>query len=67
MWNLHCRHKWKAKIGLKRVKEDDFISPINTLPVIKDLIVKRDAIPRQMIGYNKISNKNNLNVEGGFL
>ena len=46
-----------------RVKEGDTISPLGTLPVIKDLIVKRDAIPRQMIGYNKIPYKNNLNVE----
>ena len=46
-----------------RVKDDDLISPISTLPVIKDLIVKRDGIPRQMIGYNKIPFKNNLNVE----
>ena len=29
----------------------------------KRLIVKRDAIPRQMVGYNKIPNKNNLNIE----
>ena len=46
-----------------RVKADDLISPLSTLPVIKDLIVKRDAIPRQMVGYNKIPNKNNLNIE----
>ena len=46
-----------------RVKEGDILSPIATLPVIKDLIVKRDGIPRQMIGYNKLAYKNNLNVE----
>ena len=46
-----------------RVKEDDVISPIATLPVIKDLIVKRDSISRQLIGFNNISRKNNLNVE----
>ena len=46
-----------------RVKDDDLISPISTLPVIRDLIVKRDGIPRQMVGYNKIPFKNNLNVE----
>ena len=48
-----------------RVKENDVISPISTLPVIKDLIVKRDNIARQLIGFNNIANKNNLNVEAG--
>ena len=46
-----------------RVKENDVISPLATLPVIKDLIVKRDSISRQLIGFNNISRKNNLNVE----
>ena len=46
-----------------RVKEGDTLGPMATLPVIKDLVVKRDMIPRQMVGYNKISSKNNLNVE----
>ena len=46
-----------------RVKENDVISPLATLPVIKDLIVKRDNISRQLIGFNNISRKNNLNVE----
>ena len=46
-----------------RVKEGDILSPMATLPVIKDLVVKRDSISRQMIGYNRISYKNNLNVE----
>ena len=36
---------------------------MTTLPVIKDFVVKRDMIPRQMVGYNKISSKNNLNVD----
>ena len=45
-----------------RVKENDLISPIATLPVIKDLIVKRDNISRQLVGFNNIPNKNNLNV-----
>ena len=34
-----------------------------TLPVIKDLVVKRDAITRQMKGYNNISHKNDLNED----
>jgi len=46
-----------------RVKEGDLLSPIATLPVIKDLVVKRDGISRQLVGYNNISSKNNLNVE----
>ena len=46
-----------------RVKDGDLISPLATLPVIKDLVVKRDNISRQLIGFNNISNKNNLNVE----
>ena len=46
-----------------RVKNGDTLSSMATLPVIKDLIVKRDMIPRQMVGYNKISSNNNLNVE----
>ena len=33
------------------------------LPVIKDLVVKRDAITRQMQGYNNISHKNDLNED----
>jgi len=46
-----------------RVKDNDLISPMSTLPVIKDLIVKRDNISRQLVGFNNLSNKNNLNVE----
>lgn len=46
-----------------RVKSNDLISPIATLPVVKDMVVKRDGIARQMQGYNNISTKNNLNVE----
>ena len=47
-----------------RVKDGDIISPLSTLPVIKDLIVKRDNISRQLVGgFNDISNNNNLNVE----
>ena len=46
-----------------RVKDGDIISPISTLPVIKDLIVKRDNISRQLVGFNNISNNNNLNIE----
>ena len=46
-----------------RVKEGDTLSPIATLPVVKDFIVKRDGIARQMKEYNNISSKNNLNVE----
>ena len=32
-----------------RVKDGDIISPLSTLPVIKDLIVKRDNISRQLV------------------
>ena len=46
-----------------RVKEGDTLSAINTLPIIQDFVVERDKISKQMIGYNKISLKNNLNVE----
>ena len=46
-----------------RVKEGDVLSAISTLPVIKDLVVKRDAITRQMKGYNNISHKNDLNED----
>ncbi len=46
-----------------RVKEGDKLSPLATLPVVKDFIVKRDGIARQMQGYNNISLKNDLNVE----
>ena len=46
-----------------RVKEGDTISAIATLPKIKDLIVKRDSIAKQMVGYNNISSKNNFNIE----
>ena len=46
-----------------RVKEGDIISAMATLPVIKDLVVKRDAITRQMKGYNNISHTNDLNAD----
>jgi succinate dehydrogenase/fumarate reductase iron-sulfur protein len=46
-----------------RVKEGDILSAMATLPVIKDLVVKRDAITRQMKGYNNISNANDLNKD----
>lgn len=31
-----------------RVREDDRISPVNTLPVLADLVVRRDGVARQM-------------------
>ena len=46
-----------------RVKEGDTLSPLATLPVIKDFVVKRDGIARQMLGYNNITIKNDLNIE----
>ena len=46
-----------------RVKEGDILSAMATLPVIKDLVVKRDAITRQMKGYNNISHTNDLNKD----
>ena len=46
-----------------RVKEGDIVSAMATLPVIKDLVVKRDAITRQMKGYNNISHTNDLNKD----
>ena len=45
-----------------RVKEGDTLSPLATLPVVKDFIVKRDSISRQMVGYNNIAQKNDLNI-----
>ena len=46
-----------------RVKAGDVLSAMATLPVIKDLVVKRDAITRQMKGYNNISHTNDLNKD----
>ena len=46
-----------------RVREGDILSAMATLPVIKDLVVKRDAITRQMKGYNNISHTNDLNKD----
>ena len=46
-----------------RVREGDVMAAIATLPVIKDLVVKRDSISRQMQGYNNISQKNDLNED----
>ncbi len=46
-----------------RVKEGDTLSPLATLPVIKDFVVKRDGIARQMLEYNNITIKNDLNIE----
>ena len=46
-----------------RIKEGDILSAMATLPVIKDLVVKRDAITRQMKGYNNISHTNDLNKD----
>ena len=46
------------------MKEGDLISPINTLPVLSDLVVRRDKIARQMrnrlISFGK---GNDLNVD----
>ena len=54
----------KPKLACRaRVKEGDILSAMATLPVIKDLVVKRDAITRQMRGYNNISHKNDLNED----
>ena len=46
-----------------RIKEGDILSAMATLPVIRDLVVKRDAITRQMKGYNNISHTNDLNKD----
>ena len=43
-------------------KEGDILV-ILTLPVIKDLVVKRDGMIRQMKGYNNIPKKNDLNED----
>ena len=54
----------KPKLACRaRVKEGDILSAMATLPVIKDLVVKRDAITRQMKGYNNISHTNDLNKD----
>ncbi len=50
-----------------RVREGDILSAIVTLPVIKDLVVKRDGITRQMKGYNNIPKKNDLNEDANKL
>ena len=54
----------KPKLACRaRVKEGDILSAMATLPVIKDLVVKRDAITRQMKGYNNIPHTNDLNKD----
>mgnify|MGYP001323586550 CR=1 FL=1 len=45
-----------------RVKDGDTLSPLATLPIIKDFVVKRDGISRQMVGYNNLPYKNDLNI-----
>jgi len=47
-----------------RVKDGDRISPLATLPVLSDLVVRRDGIARQMRGRIPLAGQNNdLNVE----
>jgi ferredoxin len=46
-----------------RAREGDKISPVATLPVVGDLVVRRDGIARQMRGRLQTAQGNDLNVE----
>jgi succinate dehydrogenase / fumarate reductase, iron-sulfur subunit len=46
-----------------RVKDGDKMSAIATLPVLSDLVVRRDGIARQMRGLQTSGRGNDLNVE----
>ena len=46
-----------------RVKDGDKLSAIATLPVLSDLVVRRDGIARQMRGLKTSAQGNDLNVE----
>ena len=46
-----------------RVKDGDKLSAIATLPVLSDLVVRRDGIARQMRGVKISGQGNDLNVE----
>ena len=45
-----------------RVKNGDKLSAIATLPVLSDLVVRRDGIPRQLRGLKTTATGNDLNV-----
>lgn len=46
-----------------RVKNGDKLSAIATLPVLSDLVVKRDGISRQLRGLKTIAKGNDLNID----
>tara|TARA_B100000686_G_scaffold352887_1_gene456381 strand:+ start:1405 stop:2145 length:741 start_codon:yes stop_codon:yes gene_type:complete len=46
-----------------RVKNGDKLSAIATLPILSDLVVRRDGIPRQLRGLKTTAKGNDLNVE----
>ncbi len=47
-----------------RVREDDRISPVNTLPVLADLVVRRDGVARQMRNrLTSVAQGNDLNKD----
>ena len=47
-----------------RVREGDHISPVNTLPVLADLVVRRDGVARQMRDrLTSVAQGNDLNKE----
>ena len=46
-----------------RVKDGDKLSAIATLPVLSDLVVRRDGIPRQLRGLKTVAKGNDLNIE----
>ena len=46
-----------------RVKDGDKLSAIATLPVLSDLVVRRDGIARQMRGLKTSAQGNDLNVD----
>ena len=61
---MHNSVNSRPKLACRaRVREGDILSAIATLPVIKDFVVKRDGIARQMKGYNNITQKNDLNED----
>ena len=46
-----------------RIREGDRVSPVNTLPPLADLVVRRDGVARQMRGrLNSVAQGNDLNL-----
>ena len=54
----------KPRIACRsRVRDGDKLSSLATLPVLSDLVVRRDGISRQMRAIDNVSIGNELNVE----